>query len=147
MNDYISILKKDLLDVIDNLIKNNIVNQDFKKDNLTIDYLSKSKQGEVSTNLFILLNSQLNKNDYDLRKNIHKNIINFEYVKKIEITKVGFINIFFEEDFIIKKLFFYYLIQIITVITFQEIMIKLTLNLYQLTQLDRFILHISEELF
>ena len=106
MNDYISILKKDLLDVIDNLIKNNIVNQDFKKDNLTIDYLSKSKQGEVSTNLFILLNSQLNKNDYDLRKNIHKNIINFEYVKKIEITKVGFINIFFEEDFIIKKLFF-----------------------------------------
>ena len=107
MNDYISILKKDLLDVIDNLIKNNIVNQDFKKDNLTIDYLSKSKQGEVSTNLFILLNSQLNKNDYDLRKNIHKNIINFEYVKKIEITKVGFINIFFEEVFIIKNLFFF----------------------------------------
>ncbi|MDP6784192.1 MAG: arginine--tRNA ligase, partial [Alphaproteobacteria bacterium] len=105
MNDYISILKKDLLDVIDNLIKNNIVNQDFKKDNLTIDYLSKSKQGEVSTNLFILLNSQLNKNDYDLRKNIHKNIINFEYVKKIEITKVGFINIFFEENFLIKKLY------------------------------------------
>ena len=54
MNDYISILKKDLLDVIDNLVKKNIVNQDFKKDNLTIDYLSKSKQGDVSTNLFIL---------------------------------------------------------------------------------------------
>ena len=43
MNDYISILKKDLLDVIDNLFKSKIVNQDFKKDNLTIDYLSKSK--------------------------------------------------------------------------------------------------------
>ena len=49
MNDHISILKKDLLDLIDNLIKSNIVNQDFKKDNLTIDYLSKSKQGDVST--------------------------------------------------------------------------------------------------
>ena len=95
MNDYISILKKDLSDVIDNLIKSKIVNQDFKKDNLTIDYLSKSKQGDVSTNLFILLNSQLNMKNFDLKKNIHKNIFNFEYVKKVEITKVGFINIFF----------------------------------------------------
>jgi len=75
MNDYISILKKDLLNVIDNLIKRNIVNQNFNKDNLTIDYLSKSKQGDVSTNLFILLNSQLNEKNQDLRKNIHKNII------------------------------------------------------------------------
>ena len=106
MNDYISILKKDLIDLIDNLIKTNIVNQDFKKGNLTIDYLSKSKQGDVSTNLFILLISQLNKKNYDLKKNIQKNIINFKYVKKIEITKVGFINIFFEQDFLIKKLNF-----------------------------------------
>ena len=105
MNDFISILKKDLLNVIDNSIKRNIVNQNFHRDNLAIDYLSKSKQGDVSTNLFILLNSQLNKKNHDLRKNIQENIINFKYVKKIEITKVGFINIFFEEDFLIKKLF------------------------------------------
>ena len=77
MNDYISILKKDLLNVIDTLVKRNVVNQTFNKDNLTIDYLSKSKQGDVSTNLFILLNSQLNKKNHDLRKNIHNNIINF----------------------------------------------------------------------
>ncbi len=105
MSDYISILEKDLLDLIDNLIKSNIVNQDFKKDNLTIDYLSKSKQGEVSTNLFILLNSQLKNKNYDLRKKIYNNIIDFEYVKNVEITKVGFINFFFEKDFLIKKLY------------------------------------------
>ncbi len=104
MNDYLSILKKDLLNVIDILIEKNIVNQSFNKDNLTIDYLSKSKQGDVSTNLFILLNSQHNKKDYNLKKIIHENIFNFEYVKKIEITKVGFINIFFEKEFLIKKL-------------------------------------------
>ena len=73
MNDYISILKKDLLNVIDNLVKSNIVNKTFNKDNLTIDYLSKSKQGDVSTNLFILLNSQLNEKNQDLRKNIMSN--------------------------------------------------------------------------
>ena len=54
MNDYISILKKDLLNVIDILVKRNIVNQTFNKDNITIDYLSKSKQGDVSTKLLIL---------------------------------------------------------------------------------------------
>ena len=91
--------------MINKLIKKNIIDESFNKLNLSIDYLSNTKQGEVSTNLFILLNSQLNKKNHDLRKNIHKNIINFEYVKKIEITKVGFINIFFEEDFLIKKLY------------------------------------------
>ena len=54
MNDYISILKKDLLNLIDSLIKQNIVDRSFKVNDLSIDYLSKTKQGEVSTNLFIL---------------------------------------------------------------------------------------------
>ena len=93
MNDYISILKKDLLHVIDILIEKNIVNQSFIKDNLTIDYLSKSKQGDISTNLFILLNSHLNKKNYDLQKIVYENICNFEYIQKVEITKIGFINI------------------------------------------------------
>ena len=66
MNDFISILKKDLLSVIDILINKNIINQSFNQDNLSIDYLSKSKQGDVSTNLFILLNSQHNKKNYNL---------------------------------------------------------------------------------
>ena len=102
MNDFISIIKKDLLDVIDILINKNIINQSFNKDSLSIDYLSKSKQGDISTNLFILLNSNLNNKNYDLQKNVYENICNFEYVKKVEITKVGFINIFFEEEFLIK---------------------------------------------
>ena len=45
MNDYISILKKDLLNVIDNLIKRNIVNQNFNKDNLAlIIFLNPNKE-------------------------------------------------------------------------------------------------------
>ena len=95
MNDYISILKKDLLYLIDNVIKRNIINQNFNKENLAIDFLSKSKQWDVSTNLFILLKSQLTKKNYDLRKEIYDNVINFKYVKQVEITKIGFINIFF----------------------------------------------------
>ncbi|SVA94148.1 uncharacterized protein METZ01_LOCUS147002, partial [marine metagenome] len=51
------------------------------------------------------MKSQLKKKNYDLRKYIHNNIVNFEYVKKVEITKVGFINIFFKEDFLVKKLY------------------------------------------
>ena len=41
------------------LAKQKIIDQSLNKNNLSIDYLSKSKQGEVSTNLFILLKNSL----------------------------------------------------------------------------------------
>ena len=50
MNDYISELKKDLLYLLDKLIKQKVIDQSLNKINLSIDYLSKSKQGDISTN-------------------------------------------------------------------------------------------------
>ena len=55
MNDYISILKKDLLKFIDKLIDTNIINSSFNKSSFSLDFMSKSKQGDVSTNLLIVL--------------------------------------------------------------------------------------------
>ena len=92
MNDYLSILKNDLLNVIDILIKRNIIIQNFNKNNLTIDYLSKSKQGDVSTNLFILLKSQLIKKKYDLRKDIYDNMIKFNFFIRKSCSKKILIN-------------------------------------------------------
>ena len=50
------------------------------------------------------MNSFLIDKTYDLRKNVYENIYNFNYIKKVEITNSGFINIFFEEEFIFNKL-------------------------------------------
>ena len=104
MSDYLSKLKNDLLSVSDHLIKENIIDKSFNKSNFSLDYLSKTKQGEVSTNIFILLKNNLVDKKHDLTKDIKKKISNFEYLKKVEITKSGFINFFFNENYIIKNL-------------------------------------------
>ena len=104
MSDYLSKLKKDLLDVINELIKKKIIDKSFNKLNLSMDYLSNTKQGEVSTNLFILLKNSLKDKKYDLLNDIKEKISNFEYLKNVEISKSGFVNFFFKENFIIKNL-------------------------------------------
>ena len=49
MTNIISLFKKDLYDLVDEIeSKNSII--DFNKNNLSIDYSSKSKQGDLSTN-------------------------------------------------------------------------------------------------
>ena len=65
MNDYITEFKKDLNKIINDLIEKNIIN-DFNFNKLSIDYSSKSKQGDISTNLFLILLKQNLKKNYDL---------------------------------------------------------------------------------
>ena len=100
MNDYISILKKDLLNVIDILIEKNIVNQSFNKNNITIDYLSKSKQGDVSTNLFILLNAELNKKKYDLKKIFIQILLILNMLKMLKLQKLDLLIFFLKKIFL-----------------------------------------------
>ena len=95
MIDCLSKLKKDLVDLSEELIRENIIDKSYNKSNLSLDYLSKVKQGEVSTNLFILLKNSLINKKYDLLNDNQKRISNLKYLKKTEITKSGFINFFF----------------------------------------------------
>ena len=55
MNDLISVFKKDLYKLIGDLKNKKIIN-DFNLCSISIDYSSKSKKGDLSTNIFIALN-------------------------------------------------------------------------------------------
>ena len=68
MNDFISIFKNDLLELLDKLLKKNIINQSFNSKNISIDYQSKSKKGDISTNIFILLNKEVKDKNFDLNQ-------------------------------------------------------------------------------
>ncbi len=108
MNDFLTILKKDLFLLIDKMISDNIINSSFKKFSISIDYLSKSKQGDVSSNIYILIKKNLIDTQFDLNKFIKENLENISYIQKIEIAKVGFVNIFLKNELIssqIKELF------------------------------------------
>ena len=54
-------------------------------------------------NLYILLKRYLTDKNYNLEKKIYNSINNLKYINKIEIAKIGFINIFFDETFLIEK--------------------------------------------
>tara|TARA_Y100000590_G_scaffold465757_1_gene638970 strand:- start:610 stop:2355 length:1746 start_codon:yes stop_codon:yes gene_type:complete len=104
MNNYLFKFKEDLFFIIDDLIKNNIIESKFIKSNISIDYLSKSKQGDVSTNLYILLKKHLNDKSFNLENHIKELFKKIEYIREIKIAKAGFLNIFFIENLIISNL-------------------------------------------
>ena len=60
MTDLVTLFKEDLLKIILELEKNKII-KDFNKNSLGIDISSKSKQGDFSTNILIILNKKKNK--------------------------------------------------------------------------------------
>ena len=67
MNDLLSLIKKDLTNLIeklfnDDVIRNNISNK------LTIDYNSKSKQGDLSSNLLFILKGQILNKSFNINE-------------------------------------------------------------------------------
>ena len=107
MNDIISIFKNDLYKLVNFLIKEGIVSEINIK-NLSIDFSSKSKQGDVSTNLLLISIKKKIPTNKDLKTSIINYLHNLEYIEHVKIAKAGFINIFFNKNFLIfslKKLF------------------------------------------
>ena len=84
MTDLISLFKGDLSKLISTLqVDKQIENYDEKS--LSIDYSSKSKKGDLSTNiLLILFKNKINK-EFNLKDYIYNYLINLSYVENIEI--------------------------------------------------------------
>ncbi len=102
MSDYLSIFKKDLVNIVNEFIKNKIILESFNIQNLSIDYQSASRQGDVSSNLLILLNKNKINKDIDLNQLLVQKLNNFKYIKDIKIAKIGFINIFFNKSILLQ---------------------------------------------
>ena len=97
MNDLLSLIKKDLTNLteklfIDDVIKNNISNK------LTIDYNSKSKQGDLSSNVLFILKGEILNKDFNINQYIENYLTNLEYIDSIDIHKAGFVNIILTKD-------------------------------------------------
>ena len=103
MLDLISTFKKDLYLLIKDLTKKEIIN-DINIKSINIDYSSQSKQGDISTNIFIILNKKKIDKNFNLKNYITNYFLNLEYIKELKIAKVGFINLFIKKDFMIAKL-------------------------------------------
>ena len=99
MNDLLSLIKKDLTNLIeklfnDDVIRNNISNK------LTIDYNSKSKQGDLSSNVLFILKGQILNKNFNINEYVENYLSNLEYIETIDIHKAGFVNIILTKDYI-----------------------------------------------
>ena len=103
MTNIISLFKIDLYNLIDDLESKKII-IDFNKNNLSIDYSSKSKQGDLSTNILLILRKRNLIKNFDLENYVSNYFKNLKYIKNIEVAKAGFINIFINKNFIINEL-------------------------------------------
>ena len=103
MSDLISLFKKDLLLLIDELENKNVINN-FNKSSISIDHSSKSKKGDLSTNiLIILLKKNIDKN-FDVNNYTYMYISNLSYINNVDIASAGFINIFIKKKYLKEEL-------------------------------------------
>jgi len=103
MNDHISILLNFFNEYIKDLSTHKIISEVNKK-NINIDYNSKSKQGDVSSNFFLVIQKKILDKNFDLKSDLKDKLIQFEFIEKFEISNSGFINIFFNKKYLIQGL-------------------------------------------
>ena len=103
MSDLITLFKKDVFNLIDDLENRKIIDN-IKKNSISIDYASKSKQGDLSTNILLVLFKKNLDEEFDIKKYISNYLLNLKYVEEIEIAKIGFININIKKQFLISKI-------------------------------------------
>ena len=103
MSDYITELNIFFDKYFENLLSKKII-KNFNKKNINIDYLSKSKKGDVSSNFLLITQKNIIDENFNLKSDIEKNLINIDFINNVEITNNGFINIFLKKNFILEQL-------------------------------------------
>ena len=74
------------------------------KNQISIDYSSNNKQGDLATNFLLIIKRKIIKKNFDIEKELNKRIKSIEFIDRILISKNGFINFFLKNDFVFKKL-------------------------------------------
>jgi len=100
MIDFISLFKSDLYYLVDDLKKNKLIDN-FDKKNISIDFSSKSRQGDLSTNIYIILKKKCIDEKIEIKNYISEYLEKLDYIDIINFAKAGFINIILKKFFLL----------------------------------------------
>ena len=103
MNSYINNLLNFFISFSSELYNNNIISK-INYDQINIDYISKNKQGDVSTNLYLIIKKKIIDKEFNFEKKLDEEIKKISFVSKYHISKNGFINIFLKNEIILEYL-------------------------------------------
>lgn len=103
MNSYIQKLLNFFYDITDELLKNNLIS-DINKNQINIDYLSDKKLGDVASNFYLIIKKKILDKNFEFEDYIQKKTKSLNFIDRYEISKNGFINIYFDKNFILDSL-------------------------------------------
>ncbi len=103
MDNYIQKLLNFFYKYTDELINNNIISNINKKQ-ISIDYLSNNKKGDIASNFYLIIKKKINDNNYDFENQLKERIVKINFIKNFEISNNGFINLYLKDSFILDSL-------------------------------------------
>jgi len=103
MNDHISKLLNFFNEYLTDLSIRKIISEVNNK-NISIDYNSKSKQGDVSSNFFLLIKKKILNENFDIKSDLINKLSTLDFIENVDISNSKFINIFFNKKYLIKEL-------------------------------------------
>ena len=105
MNNHIELLFKHFNEYVDNCVKDKLLSN-FNRKSISIDFSSKSRQGDISSNFYLVAIKKILDNKFNLKDELLKEINNLFFVEKCEISKNGFININIKKKFLVDQIQF-----------------------------------------
>jgi len=103
MNNHIDELQYFFLKYADNAEKNNILNH-ISKNSISIDFSSKSRQGDISSNFYLVCVKKIKDIKFDLQKDLIKSLYKLNFVENCVISKNGFININLKKEYLLYQI-------------------------------------------
>jgi len=105
MNNHIELLYNYFIEYLDGAIDNNLL-KDFNRQSISVDFSSKSRQGDISSNFYLITIKKILDKKFNLKDDLLKGITNLFFVQNCEISKNGFININIKREFLINQIEF-----------------------------------------
>ena len=102
MNNHIDLLFNYFNEFVDDCFKMNYLDN-FNRKSISIDFSSKSRQGDVSSNFYLVAIKKILDKQFNLKDELLKGIHNLSFIDKCEISKNGFININIKKKFLIDQ--------------------------------------------
>ncbi len=103
MDNYIIKLSYFFSEYAIDLFNNKIISEINTK-NITIDYMSNNKQGDLASNFYLIIKKKIIKNSFNFESDLNERIKNLNFINNLTISKKGFINLYLKKEFIFKSL-------------------------------------------
>ena len=103
MNNHIDLLYTYFNEFADKCIKNNHLDA-FNRKSIGIDFSSKSRQGDISSNFYLVAIKKILDKEFNFKDELMAGVHNLPFIEKCEISKKGFININIKKKFLIDQI-------------------------------------------